>query len=92
MKPTVLFFLITGIASLSSAEPRQQYSVTGESQNINAFYHDLIECNVATADAEAQAESKCYAEGFDSVTHPEYESCNNRLFGGKKVTIKFYCQ
>lgn len=92
MKQSVLFLLLIGIASLSSAEPRQQYSVTGESPRINAFYHDLMECNVATANAETEAESKCYGEGFESVTHTEYESCEQRLLGGKKVTIKFYCQ
>lgn len=89
MKSLLLFTLT--LSTLALAEPRRQYSVTGTCGDINAFYHDILECRQAQADAADKAEDKCFREGFSSATSVSYGGCNSRLFGGKSVKATFYC-
>jgi hypothetical protein len=80
-------------ASISHADVRPQYSVTGTSATVNAFYHDMIECNLATEDAQDQASQKCYAQGGSgNWVYASYSDCHNRLFGGKSIRMTFYCE
>lgn len=94
-KSNLIFPALVGIIFSSHsvlADAREQYSVTGESGDINAFYHDMMECDAATEDAQSQAEQKCYSEGFNNGwVYAQYGDCHSRLFGGKWITMTFYC-
>ena len=91
MKKTIL--LLTILASISAqAGRRTKYSVTGKSPDVNAFHHDLIECNRATSDAQRKANNKCYEEGYSYFVRATYKRCRGTLTGGKTRKMEFFCE
>ena len=92
MNKAIIILALVFTSMTTMAKERRQYSVTGKSGSVNAWHYELIECKLAMRDAKEKANDLCYAKGYNYAIRLDFNNCRNRIFGGKKVKLKFYCQ
>lgn len=93
---TVINFLLTLSAvsqiSLSAMAKVGPFEETGDSPSISAPFPAILGCRIAAQNLIDNANGKCIEEGYNYYVKIHQTNCEEKWFGGYKISMRFTCR